>query len=500
MPRIRSAPELRKIRYSQWNSTLEKYRHFPQLLATFPEPILITDAEGAIFLANPAWEALTGYKLQEVQGQSFSLLFSKEEIRKKRPRAMLQRSIEEGRIVEEYWRVRKDGSYFWAEVTCSCLFNRRKRVVGFIMITKDVTESKRTEAVLQENERRMNEILQKIPLAVIMVDKDGVITYVNHYAFHIIGFNEKDLVGRKFMEFLTPAEKRKYIARRKVVLKRGEGPDMFVIPVKTKTGEVRKVAWTTVVLHDALNNVSGTLSMGEDVTRRQQLEEQKTAFFSVASHELRTPITTIKLLLDVLEKKHASVLKSVKELQLLSGEVERLDELIGEMLDISRVETGKLTMSFEKVDIDALIQEVIEKMRFMAGKRTINYTQVKRCYVKADKKRLEQVLTNLLTNAIKYSPDQSEIFVSTSTRQNRIIVQVQDQGIGIPKNKIEHVFDRFYQVNANGRQGFGLGLFICKQIMKQHHGSIAVKSIFGKGSTFTISIPRFINTKAKSLT
>jgi signal transduction histidine kinase len=235
--------------------------------------------------------------------------------------------------------------------------------------------------------------------------------------------------------------------------------------------------------------------MGEDVTRRQQIEEQKTAFFSVASHELRTPITTIKLLLDFIEARQKPLFTKVKELQLLDREVERLDELVGEMLDISRVETGKLTMQFEQVDIDALIQEVIEKMRFMAGGRAIRYAQVKRCLAKGDRKRLEQVLTNLLTNAMKYSPDRSEIVVETKTRQNRIVVLVKDQGIGIPKNKVAHIFDRFYQVNTAGKQGFGLGLYICKQIMKQHHGSILVKTELGKGSTFSISIPSAASTK-----
>lgn len=497
MPRTRSAPEQKNLSAPQRNATLEQYLRFPHLLNSFPEPISITDVKGTFFLVNTAWEGLTGYTLKDIQGKNFSLLFSHQDIRKKRPQMLFQKAIEEGKAEEEYWRVRKDGSYFWGVITCCPLYTPKGRLAGFINITRDVTETKRLEAISLENERRVHEILQRIPLAVIMVDKEGVITYVNHYTFHIIGFGEEDLVGKRFLEFLTPVEARRYVARRRTVLKRGKGQDIFAIPVRTKSGEIRKIAWTTVVLHDALGNASGTLSMGEDITRREQLDEQRTAFLSVASHELRTPITTIQLLLDTIEKKYSTLFTKVNELRLLRREVERLNDLITEMLDISRVETGKLSMTFSKVDIDALIQEVIEKMQFMAGKRVIHYTSAKRCLVKGDAKRLEQVLTNLLTNAIKYSPDQSEVFVETKQRQSRIVVFVRDHGIGIPKNKVDHVFDRFYQVTSNGKQGFGLGLYICQQIMKQHHGSISVKSEFGKGSTFSISIPSAASAKKK---
>lgn len=492
MPRNRSAPEQKGLPTPQRNATLEQYLRFPHLLNSFPDPISLTDAKGIFFLVNTPWEELTGYTLDEARGKNFSLLFSKEDIRKKRPQALLQKAIEDGKAEEEYWRVRKDGSYFWGVITTRPLYTPKGRLAGFIILTRDVTETKRLEAISLENERRVNEVLERIPLAVIIVDKEGVITYVNDYTFHVIGFGQEDLVGRKFLEFLTPAEARRYVARRRTVLKRGRGLDMFAIPVRTKSGEVRKVTWTTIVLHDTLGNASGTLSMGEDITRREQLDEQRTAFLSVASHELRTPITTIQLLLDILEKKHASLLSHISELRMLRREVERLNELIGEMLDISRVETGKLSISLHKVDIDGLIQEVIEKMQFIAGKRIIHYTPVKRYLVRGDAKRLEQVLTNLLTNAIKYSPDQSEVFIETRQRQNRIVIFVKDQGIGIAKNKVEHVFDRFYQVSSASKQGFGLGLYICQQIMKQHHGSIMVKSELGKGSTFSISIPRFI--------
>jgi signal transduction histidine kinase len=176
-----------------------------------------------------------------------------------------------------------------------------------------------------------------------------------------------------------------------------------------------------------------------------------------------------------------------KDLSLLNQECDRLTDLINDMLDSSRIETGKLNMNFEVFDLTELTQSTVEKIRIVTKDHKLIFDSTPKYEVIGDKDRVEQVLINLLTNAIKYSAQKSEIAINITKQNSQVYVSVKDKGKGIPKKAHKAIFDKFYQLQR--RDGFGLGLYISKEIIKHHKGKIWVESIVGKGSTFYFSLP-----------
>lgn len=221
-------------------------------------------------------------------------------------------------------------------------------------------------------------------------------------------------------------------------------------------------------------------------------EERKEEFLAMASHELKTPITSIKLGI------YALSMRAKKEdnphlgmhLARMDEQVNNLTRLVNDLLDISKMTTGKLVLNKEPVDIDSLINEKIKEISAIdATYRIVKKGRITR-YITVDRARIGQVIINLLTNAMRYSPNSNNIIVSVKEEPAHIKFSVQDFGIGIAKAHQKKIFDRFYQVNTLQRKGaLGIGLYICSQIVKLHNGKISVESKKGHGSTFSISLP-----------
>lgn len=227
-----------------------------------------------------------------------------------------------------------------------------------------------------------------------------------------------------------------------------------------------------------------------DITERKALEALKNQFISTAAHELKTPLTTLKLLIESNIARYKKKMKGIKinELQLIDQELNRLNILINDLLDISRIETGKLKFNFERVILRSLVQNVVYLMRKVTNKHSIIVHRLPNIIIQVDKDRIKQVLINLINNALEYSPEGGKIEVSSKLQKTSVVVDIKDHGIGITKGKLPFVFDRFYQIQETGK-GFGLGLYITKEIIKRHGGRIWVESNYGKGSAFHFSLP-----------
>lgn len=228
-----------------------------------------------------------------------------------------------------------------------------------------------------------------------------------------------------------------------------------------------------------------------DITERKNIEKIKLVFLSSIAHELKTPITTLKLMTQVhmhrLNKLYPDNFSILNETKLLNQELDRLTTLINDLLDLSQIETGKLSIKPEVIDLGQIITNTIYKFLLSFKYFQIKYEGLSQLFVLADPIRIEQVITNLLSNAIKYSRDKKEIVVFSKILGKKVIVGVKDYGYGIARSEQRNIFDLFYQINST-KSGFGLGLFICKQIIKNHHETIWVKSEEGKGSTFFFSL------------
>jgi excisionase family DNA binding protein len=235
-------------------------------------------------------------------------------------------------------------------------------------------------------------------------------------------------------------------------------------------------------------------SLEEEIEKRRKIERQKDEFMGIVSHELKTPVTSLKVYAQVLENEFQKEgdIKSAERLSKMNSQISKLTNLIEDLLDITKIESGKLRFSESTFKIDDLVHEVKEEVQRISQKHTIFILGETSKNIFADYERIGQVISNLLTNAIKYSPQADRINIHLTAGKNQIKVKVQDFGVGISKSEQRHIFDRFYRELGDKQEtfpGLGLGLYISMEIVKRHGGTIWVESEKGKGSTFCFSLP-----------
>jgi PAS domain S-box-containing protein len=232
----------------------------------------------------------------------------------------------------------------------------------------------------------------------------------------------------------------------------------------------------------------------QDITKRKELERQKDDFIGVASHELKTPVTSLKTYTQVLKRRFEKQgdMAAAESLKKIDIQINKLTALITDLLDVTRSQTGNLNFRLEKFNFDALVTEVVENIQLTTLKHIIEIKGKTGVEILADRDRTGQVLINLLSNAIKYSPASNSIVVHLSRNKKEILVGIEDFGIGIPTDKIDQIFDRFMRVSGQAMEtfaGLGLGLYISAQIIKRLGGKIWVESKLNQGSTFYFTLP-----------
>ncbi len=235
-------------------------------------------------------------------------------------------------------------------------------------------------------------------------------------------------------------------------------------------------------------------SLEAEIERRKTLERQKDEFIGIASHELKTPITSVKAYTQFLQKRFLKLndKKSAELITKMNLQIDKLTKLISDLLDVTRIEEGKLQFREVRFDFNELVSEIIEEMQHTTNNHKIMKEFAKTKNINGDRDRIGQVITNLISNAIKYSPRSNKIIIKIILEKEYITLGVQDFGIGVSKEDQKKVFDRLHRVNGDGQQiypGLGLGLYICAEIIKRHKGRIWVNSEKGKGSIFCFSLP-----------
>ncbi len=349
-----------------------------------------------------------------------------------------------------------------------------------------------------DEKRRLQAIVDQLPVGVLITDAQGKITQGNKKIEEILqtkisqGTSVKDnliMQSRHDGKIVNPSEAPlvQVLRTRKPIV----GKEYVIDRVNGKQTHLQVNA-------SAISNKDGKLiaaaSIISDITQQKEMETRKDDFVNMASHELKTPLTSMKIYIDLLTKriKQSQDNKSIKILKNIENQTEKLQELVNDLLDVSRLQTGKLMFTKEQFRLDALIRETIEGLQEVAKNHKIVFSSNKATSIYADRFRIYQVLTNLLTNAIKYSKNADEIIVSLQRSRGKAIVRVQDFGIGIAKDQQKKIFDRLYQVTDHQEKtfpGLGMGLYISKEIVKRHKGCLWVESEKNKGSTFIFSLP-----------
>lgn len=343
------------------------------------------------------------------------------------------------------------------------------------------------------NYLRENIIFPQLPDAtpepLLITNEIGEIYYVNPAWEKFTGFKFKEVEG-KTADIFSDSEQTgrlNKLIRKKLAL--GKSFVTEEVVGYKKNGEEFIEHATFFAVKKGKRNVF-FVQVFHDITQKKSLEKHRKEFFSLASHELKTPITTLKLIIDAIKKKGANDKDYLTKIEILDTEVDRLNELVNQMLDVSRADSNKLKLDVKLVDLNEITEEVVLKMRFLSKRRKIIFKQPKiSMNIWGDKYRMEQVLINLINNAIRYSKPTTKITIESYINKKHAEVSVTDQGIGIPRNKLKNVFERYFQVNNTILPGLGLGLFLSREIIKEHKGKIWVKSVIGKGSSFYFSLP-----------
>lgn len=353
--------------------------------------------------------------------------------------------------------------------------------------------------VWQEQERLHN-VVSNVPGVVWEAwgkpdDKHQRINYVSAYVETMLGYTVQDWLSSPnfWLKIVHPQDQTRAAQESANFFNSGTGGRSRFRWIK-KDGSSIWVESQSQVIKDSSGKSVGLRGVTMDITSTMEVEQRKDEFISIASHELKTPITSIRVFTQILlaacEEKGTA--KEKTYLLRMRSQIDKLTQLVSDLLDISKIEVGKLELRKETFQLGLLVTEVVENMQATTDshKLVVKGSSIKKIH--GDRDRIGQVLINFLSNAIKYSPNGKPIIISTHENKQTITVAVKDKGIGIKSKHLEHIFERFYRVfDATEKTfpGLGIGLFICKEIIQRHNGSIHVESKLHKGSTFSFTLP-----------
>ncbi len=385
--------------------------------------------------------------------------------------------------------------------------NERGEIYAGMSMSQDISDRKRAELALLEERNFISAILDTAGAIIMVYDRQGKTIRVNRACEQITGYSWDEIKGRDFWElFLIPED----IESVKAIfqeLQAGQFPIDHENYWVMRDGSRRLLSWSNTVLLDADGSVKYIISIGIDITDRKRAEETRRAleteqelsqlrlrFFSMASHEFRTPLSTILMSTQILESSahQWSEEKRLRNLRRIESAAKSMKQMIDDILTINRAETRKLEFNPKPLNLEQFCQHLVEEMQLHAGSRhNLNFFSQCECKkVCLDEKLLRSILTNLLSNAIKYSPQGGDIHLALTSEKGEVTFQIRDRGIGISPSDQSYLFEAFHRGgNIESIPGSGLGLTVVKKCVEVHGGSISVMSEVGVGTRFTVTIP-----------
>lgn len=364
----------------------------------------------------------------------------------------------------------------------------------------DVVETRRalegTIARLADSQNTLAAVLDSTINGILFADCDDTILYANRRLGELLGIEPRKAIDRPRSEYLRETVG-PHIARPETLL--AIHPEQSVEGSRVEIEVLRPVRrileYYSGPVHNDDGSVLGRIDVFSDITEIRELQRNKDEFLSVVSHELKTPVTSIKGYAQLLQRRAARENVSPQmaaAFEIIERQTARMQDLIDMLLDLSRIEVGRLTLSLTRVDLRALLLDLVELTRITVDDRHDLQLDVPDTpiWALADSRRLEQVVTNLLSNAVRFSPDGGTVSVRLRATDTGARIDVRDRGVGIPADAQDRIFERFFRTGTIAEDtGMGIGLFITKSIVEEHGGSIRVESEVGKGSTFTVLLP-----------
>jgi len=469
------------------------------IVVTSDDAIISKTLQGIITSWNYSAERIFGYSEAEAIGKHISLIIPPDRLDEEN---YIISRIAAGNKIEHFETIRqmKDGSKIPVSVSVSPIIDANGNVIGASKIARNISEQQKA----LEKQATLAAIIDTSDDCILSKTLDGNITSWNKAAERMFGYTEKEVLG-KHISLIIPPERlseEHYIISE---VSKGNKIDHFQTIRKARDGRQVAISLSVSPIVDENGKVIGASKIARDIGEQlavqaenarlyeevKRLNDKKDEFIGLASHELKTPLTGIQGYLQILDR----MITEEKPRQFLikaQSQVKKLNTLVEDLLDVSKIEAGKLQMSVELFDIRSLLEDVIEMIAFSNSSFNITLdTTFENLMVTGDPNRIEQVVINLLTNSVRYSSGEKQVIVRLTADGNEVRVSVQDFGMGIAAEQLEHIFARFYRVDnqASGISGLGIGLYLSHEIVTRHGGRIWAESEPGKGSTFNFVLP-----------
>ena len=479
-----------------------RYRDLVEGLGDYA--ILLLDEEGVIQSRNEGLRRIAGYEPHEIIGQPISVLYPDEANAREWPAHELRVARKVGRFEDEGWRVKKDGSQFWANVIITTMLDANGEITGFSKITRDLTERRRQEEILRRSEERFRLLVDRVKdYAIFMLTPEGRVATWNEGAQRIKGYSANEIIGEHISRFYEAEQVARHWPEHELEVARRTGR------FEDEGWRVRKDGtrfWANVVitaLFDDAAKLYGFAKVTRDLTTRVQVEALRESerrvdeFLAMLAHELRNPLAPMRTALDLLDRSPSDDARALVFARgVFARQVTHLTRLVDDLLDVSRINSGQIVLELDTVDVAKVLRETVDSMRPLAAARGHEFrveVPEGETLVRADSMRLAQVLSNLLSNAIKYTPQGGLVAVKVERDNDFTWISVHDNGRGIAPELLPRIFDLFVQGEralAREEGGLGVGLTLVKRLVELHGGTvIATSEGSGKGSEFVVRLP-----------
>ncbi|HVX38289.1 MAG TPA: PAS domain-containing sensor histidine kinase [Gemmatimonadaceae bacterium] len=477
--------------------------------------IFALDPNGYILTWNSGAQRIKGYAPQEIIGKHFSIFYPPEKVAEGFPDYELREAARTGRFEDEGWRIRKDGSRFWANVVITALRDETGKLVGFAKVTRDLSERRASEEALRQSEERFRLIVQSVKdYAIFMLDPKGRVATWNEGAEAINGYTAAEIIGKHFSIFHPEPE-------------RSAGKPDWELEVAEREGQIEDEGWRVrkdgtqfwadvviTALFSSTGRLVGFTKVTRDLTDRKRADERamsdarriaaveasskvKSEFLATLSHELRTPLNAVGGYAELLELGVAGPVtdRQREYLGRIRDSQHHLLRLINDLLNYSRIEAGHVHYDIGPVPLHALLDRALLMVTPQATAKRIEMVHGpcdERAEAVADAAKVEQIALNLLSNAVKFTPEGGRVTTRCSAANGEVSLSIIDTGPGVPPERRAEIFEPFVQLGRTlnaPAEGTGLGLAISRDLARAMHGDLTVIGGPEGGAQFTLTLP-----------
>ena len=465
--------------------------------------IVLLDPKGHVVSWNAGAQKLAGYEPAEIIGKHFSIFYPQEAKEREWPQRELEMAMLEGRFEDEGWRLRKDGSRFWANVVITCLREPGGELVGFSKITRDLTMRREQEDKLRQSEQRFRLLVDSVTdYAIYMLDREGLVASWNAGAQRIKGYSSSEIIGRHYSRFFTPEDVAAGKPWSELATARDKGRFEEEGWRVRASGERFRANVVLTPVYDLAGHLAGFAKVTQDLTQRRRAEEMETTsrriheFIAMLAHELRNPLAPIHSAAEAMARMPADDPSQAQMREIIGRQSRHLSRIVEDLLDINRIARGTLSLTRAELDSRELVARGVEiarpSMEMARHQLQISVPDAP-LPITGDEDRLVQVMANVLNNASRYTPPNGSISVRVDEEDGEVVIRVRDNGRGIEARNLERIFNLFDQGGApppSSAGGLGIGLSLARSVVEMHGGKIeAVSAGPNQGSEFVIRLP-----------